>query len=496
MLRILTLLFFLIGIVFNANAQTISAKLLDKENNLPIPYATIQFSKNEGVMSNEEGDFEFEKSTEISAKDSIIISSLGFKTKALSLKDSLPKIIYLDTKIFKITPVVLTNKKVSVDEIIDGVKHNLSKNHKSSYSKSNLFVRENYKQRIKYFDFTIEKTTIDNINQQLFDSVTRKIPRSFTSLIESSGDLYINKSEEAKIQVNRALVIQNKHEIASAEKMQEDFMNMLKNNTKPNSYLVIKSGIIRLDKTESIDSIVRYDDKQTKKTIDEKNESIQKNRNDAVNALVKNLFINSDSKVDILNKSNRYSYTKSGYVEIGNDLAYIIDFVPKGKAKYKGKLYINTEDFAILQAEIYGARSIFDKHFNMLGINANELTFKSTLIFSKEMDQNYHLKYLKEETSQEVGIKRPIKVIEKNKIVKGRNKQNEVSFDMNIQIHNKSTKEIVLNKVNKTTQASFEAFQPKNTGQITRFNAYDTSFWNGYNILTPEKAIKELKIED
>lgn len=496
MLRILSTSLVLLFFVFNATGQRRAAKLLDKENKSPIPFATIQYAKNEATMSNEEGDFEFEIPKESASKDSIYISSLGYKTKAFSLLEAVPAILYLDEEIFQIDPVVLSNKKIDIDEIIESVKLNLSINYKSSYAKGELFIRENYKQRIKNFDFIIDKTSIDNINQKLFDSVTGKIPRKFTSLIESSGDVYVNKSKESKLLVKRALVIQNKHEIASAESMQEDFMNMLKENTKPNSYLVIKSGIIRLDKTESIDSIVKFDNKQNSKTVEEKNKSLQSNRHKSVNAMVKNLFINKDADVDILNKSNRYIFTKEGFVEIGKDLAYIVEFLPKGKAKYKGTLYINTEDFAILRAEIAGARNIFDKKFNMLGIKANELTFRSVIIFSKENDENYQLKYLKQESSQEVGIKRPIKVIEKNKIVKGRNKQNVVSFDMNIQIHNKTSKEIVLNQVNESNRAVFESLELETVVKTTRLNAYDISFWNGYNVLTPENAIKELTIED
>ena len=496
MLRIFTISFFIFGFISNGSAQKHSAKLVDKENDEPIPFATILYSKNEGTMSNEEGDFDYVKPEKVTSKDSIFISSLGFKKKAFALQDFIPEIIYLEEEVFKIDPVVLSNKRIEIDEILAKVKQNLNQNYKKLNFSSNLFVRESYKQRIKNFDFIIEKTSIDNINQHLFDSIMNKIPRKFTSLIETSGAIHVNNSKEAKTLVKRALVIQNKHDIASGESMQADFMKMLKENTKPNSYLVIKSGIIRLDKTESIDSIVNYEDKQSKKTEEEKNESIQKNRNNSVNFLVKDLFINKDSNIDILNKSHRYIFSKSGFVEIGNDLAYIIDFEPKGKAKYKGKLYVNTEDFAILRAEIYGARKIFDKKFNMLGIKANELSFKNVVIFSKENMDSYHLKYLKHDTSQEVGIKRPIKVIEKNKMVKGRNKQNEVSFSMNIQIHNRTIKELVLNQVEKSSLATFESFEPENVVKTTRLSAYDTSFWNGYNILTPEKAIKELKIED
>jgi len=38
--------------------------------------------------------------------------------------------------------------------------------------------------------------------------------------------------------------------------------------------------------------------------------------------------------------------------------------------------------------------------------------------------------------------------------------------------------------------------KPNMSYETTHLTQYDNSFWDSYNILTPEKAIQELKIED
>jgi hypothetical protein len=496
MLRKLILLsvFFLSTLV--GITQNISSKLLDNETKEPIPFATIQFGENMGVMSNEEGNFVFERPKNVVLNDSIEISSLGFKTKRILLSEPIPEKIYLDAEIFEIAPVVLSNTKLTVDDIIENVKSNLSKNYHIGYTKGKVFLRETYKQRFKYFNFDVKKSTFENINQKVFDTILNNFPKRFTALVESYGDIKLDDGNKGKLQLQKMMMIQSKHEKSSIEGMQKDFLEALEKNTRSDSYLVIKSGIIRLDKTESIDSITKSMKPKTKEEGEKRRIGSQNYRNNTLNNLLKNLYINEDAEVDILNKSNKYEFVKTGYVELEDAIAFVLEFKPKGKAKYKGKLYINTEDFAIVRSEIFGARKIFDKKMNMLGINANELTYKSTVIFTKEIDKKYHVKYIKREATQEVGIDRPIKIIEKNKNVSGRKTQNKLSFQMTISIHNYDKKEVVFNHIESDSKSSFESFEPKANFTTGRFNSYNKKFWQGYNIITPEKAIQELKIED
>ncbi len=495
-LRFVCVLLLLLGVVFKSDAQKVSAKLLNKENNEPIPFASIQFSEKEGTMSNEEGSFEFLKPERITVKDSLEIFSMGFKTKKLCLLDPIPEVIYLNTEIFPIAPVVLTNDKMTVNEIIDKVKRNLAKNYLTSYTKVQVFIRETYKQQFNEFRFDLKNSTIDNIDQDLFDSIINKIPDKFTSLIESYGDAYLYDNSAGKIQLIKAMIIQSKHQKSSVKRVQNDFLQALRDNTRPDSYLIIKSGVLRLDKTESIDSIVNQTNTMTKEEVKKKRLTTQKRRNNVLNKLVENLFFNKKASMDFLSKPGRYRFVKIGYEELKNGLAYVIEFKPKGSSKYKGKLYINTTDFAIVKSEVQGAKKIFNKHINIFGIKANDLTYKNTVFFKKEIDDRYHIKYIRTETTQEVGINRPFQIIEKNKYVKGRNTQNKVSLRMIISMHNHDVKEIVFKQPKAIFESEYKDLKQKNDFKIGRFNAYDKNFWNEYNILTPKKAIRQISIEE
>jgi hypothetical protein len=486
------LLFFLLLIpLVGLNAQILSAKIIDKETKEPISFAIIKISKNEGVMSNEEGFFEYEITKKIHRSDSLEISCLGFKSYKQSLTDSLPRVINLQSDVYEITPVILTNSKIRVDEIINRVKENLADNYLVQYSESNFFLREIYKQSFTRIRLKIIKSTIENIKQKLLDSIIKKFTKKHTSLVETFGKVYTKKSLKAKTQVDKIMVVRNEKEKASLNSLQKDFMQILKENMKPNSYLIIKTGIIRLNKTEIIDSITKSRDKKEEKI---KKSGISNYRNIVVNNFLKNLFINEDSEIDFINKSRRYIFKKIGYVELDERLVYVLEFKPKWRAKYKGKLYINIDDFAIIKAEIIGANEIFDKGYNFLGVRSDQLVYKSTILFSKDQSLKYCLKYVKIELVSEMGLNRSFKIIEKNKIVKGRNTQNKVKIALDVELKDQMVKEIIFNNYNTSTKTIYSKFKNNNNFNIDRFNSYKKDFWNGYTIITPEKEIKELKL--
>ena len=62
----------------------------------------------------------------------------------------------------------------------------------------------------------------------------------------------------------------------------------------------------------------------------------------------------------------------------------------------------------------------------------NQYLGKGKMFFTKEENGKYNLRYLEEEHGTRVGIRRPLKIIEKNKHVKGRNKQNELSLKLDM----------------------------------------------------------------
>jgi len=488
--------FFLLVFISNSYAQVYTAKILDKATEDPIPFVSIQFSEKGGTITNKEGVFKFEKTKKSILNDSIEISYLGYKTKKIAIQKKFPKIIYLTEEINALAPIFLINKNISATEIIKKVQQNTVSNYKNEYAKAEVFIRETYDTKIKKFKIDLKKSTIDNIDQKLFDTFLKDIPEKFTTLIESFGNAYFENLGKSKLEILKLMVVASKKQKKSAKKIENNFLKMLQENTKPNSYLIIKSGFVRLDKTESIDSIIASNSKTKKRDTVKMNKWSLTYRTQILNENIKNVFLNKDATVNFINKASRYEFTKTGYVEIGDDFAYVITFKPKRGAAYKGTLYINTTDFGILKAEIENAQNIYDKKFNMFGINVNDLSFKSTILFQKNKENNkYLIKYLKTALVEEASIDRPIKIIEKNKFVKGRRKQNQVSLRFKFYSQYTSKLEMVFNNniaINKETYQNYKPSAQKI--ERKRFNQYNKHFWKGYTIITPEKAIEELKI--
>ena len=88
-------------VAFTANqlsAQTFQSKVLDQKTNEPIPFATIQYGEHRGVISNEDGVFNFTLRKKAKATDSVHLSSMGYENKSFSLQNQLNSVIYLGAK--------------------------------------------------------------------------------------------------------------------------------------------------------------------------------------------------------------------------------------------------------------------------------------------------------------------------------------------------------------------------------------------------------------
>ena len=110
----LTLLFTIFFSV--VSAQQYSAKVVDKNSGEPIPFATVETGKNQGVITNEEGEFSFILNKKKHHQDSIYISSMGYEKKGVSLKDPIEQVISLEAKTFELGEVFLINKVFTAEE--------------------------------------------------------------------------------------------------------------------------------------------------------------------------------------------------------------------------------------------------------------------------------------------------------------------------------------------------------------------------------------------
>ncbi len=497
-LAMLFLLLFSGGI----NAQKVSSKLIDSISKEPVPYATIIFKKG-GTISNEEGKFTFLFGKNAKPTDTLMISCIGYETIKRPLTQFTDSVIFMLPKTNELREVILTNKNYTAKEIIEKVQENITKNYNFDLTKKRLFFRESSHQNFVKTDYKLKKSSIKEFNKAFLDSVLRSVPKNNSYYTEVLCDLYGNFSKDKqKIDMIKASELYDKNNEIGLTAFEDKFERIINDNVKPDSYFKVKSGIFsqkikpedlkgeKIDSTDA-EALKKKVEDQKKRELERKS-NFSKYRKSTLAGIMQDLFFQEKTKLNFIRKSNKYNFEITDLAYVGNDAAYVIKFAPKGSADYKGTLYVNMADFAILRADYENVKLV--KNFKLLGISFSIFRSKGKMIFSKDPSQLYSLQYLEKEDASRFGIRRPLKIVEKNKNVKGRRKQNELSVKLDMAMTNSQKFEVVFFNTGTLSTADFDSFKEKNTVTATYMPAYNPEFWKGYNIIEPNQAIKDYTV--
>jgi len=490
----------LFGLTSQINAQSVSSKIIDSVTQKPIPYATIQWASNKGAITNEEGRFSLLLQENMKETDSLFISCLGYESIGRPLNSFDEATIYMVPSAIELKEVLVSNKQYTAEEIIDLVEENLQKNYNFGFSKKRIFFRRSSHQNMKKSDYKLKKSTIEEFNKPSIDSIIASLPKRQSYYTEILGDLYGNfEEDDQKLDLIKASELYDKNNQLTFENVEKKFNKILNENVKKDSYFKVKSGFFgtKLDADDFFETEVDSSDvdalneklKKAKNDENERKKNFASYRRELLGKLMAKLPILDDSDLDFVTSSRKYRYTLQDFTYLGGNAVYVIDFVPKRSADYRGRLYVNSDDFALIRADFENVKAI--KNFKLLGISINRYLFKGKTIFSKDNDGRYSINYLEIEDGSRVGIKRPLKIIELNKKVKGRNKQNEFSAKVDIRMNNVDKNELVIFDTDDITPSTFTNFKEKNTVLPTYMPSYNPEFWSGYNIIEPNQAIRE-----
>jgi len=96
------------------------------------------------------------------------------------------------------------------------------------------------------------------------------------------------------------------------------------------------------------------------------------------------------------------------------------------------------------------------------------------------MVKKYNLSYFQSTRANLVSIKRPFKIIEKNKVVKGRNKQNQISAKLNFSTRSIYNKELQVFKIRKIDSKQYEKINEDNQVLPEYLKEFKTNFWDEF----------------
>ncbi|MDA9628458.1 carboxypeptidase-like regulatory domain-containing protein [Flavobacteriaceae bacterium] len=495
-MKIKSVFFLLIILLISSallNAQELTAVLKDSISHKVIPFASIYFNSGSGVVSNEEGHFrlQYDASKE---KDSLFISCMGYKTLNIPFSKVKDTVFYLSPKTIELNSIILSNNQLDVKEILKEIQKDIPEKYELGLTKKKLFFRETGAQEFKILDVKIKKTSITEFNQSFWDSTLLKIPRKNSWYFELIGNLNgdYNKKNQ-KLELLKALELEDKEKTAIFENIEKLFDTILKQNVKSNSFFKVRSGIIggKVEADEINDTT--EDTLTSKQKIQKEKDDFLKWRKRVLSNSIISLFDEEKLDLTILKKASKYKFTQTDFTYLGDTPVYIINFYPDGNADFKGKIYVDADKLALIRIEYKNIQPIRD--FSMFGVSFKEDLREVIVQFKKTASEKYSLEYFDFNTSFEGGFDRPLVITEKNKIVKGRNKQNQLKMDLNVVNRNNQRYQLVIFETTPLDIDVFEDFQEK--AKILPVNriTYDPNFWEGYMIIEPNASIKEYRVD-
>ena len=475
-------------------AQELSAIVLDSLYKNPIPFASIYFKSGIGVVSNEEGEFRLQYDNE-SKQDSVFISCMGYETLGIKLEKILDSIFYLNPKAIALKSVILSNEKVDVNQLIKLVKEDIPDKYELGYTRKKLFFRETGLSELKTINVKIKKSSIKEFNQSFWDSTLQKLPRKNEWYQEFAGILYGDFGKETqKLEIEKALDLEDKNNSAIFENIEKIFDTILKENIKTNSYFKVRSGIIGGKvEAEDLSSSLKDNDTLSREEKDEKKkENILSLRKTASTNFLDDIFEEEEFNFSVIKKSSKYKYKLIDFTYFNDTPVYVIEFKPDGNSDFAGKIYVDADKKALIRLEYKNIQNVRD--FSMFGISF-VLDLQELIIqFKKLSSGKYSLEYFEFTTRFDGGFERPLVIIEKNKLVKGRNKQNQLKMDLNVKNRQYQKLQLVVFETVPISKEDFEAYKEIPSVIPENLTEYDPKFWEDYSIIEPNKAIKAFKV--
>lgn len=476
------------------SAQLANSRIVDAKTKESVPYATILFAENRGIISNEEGRFSLDLEAVKSQQDSVFISSMGYEKTGFAIGNGLDSLLFLKPKPIELRGVYLFDNELSVSEIIEKVKERIPYNYNTSPVKQRLFLRTSEYNKIRKMEIEFKESTIAELNKKFIDSVLSILPRGANYFTESLADFYHTPGKQ-RLHIEKAAELYDKNNEGSMEALSKKLEKIFRDNVKPNSYLKIKSGIF--GQKVQVDSIL--DKSEQAAEIERELKEPEKNyylghKKRQLSDLYSELFFNEETKLNFLKKSGRFDFILKGFTELDEAAVYVIEFTPKRSEDFKGTIFVNIEDFAVMRVDYLNVKSL--RRIRLLGFMYEETDFRGTTIFAKGTTGKYDLRFIEQVFGKIMGIDRPLKVIEKNKFVKGKRRQNELSLGLDIVNQQTEKFELVVYASDPITPAEVNGVTENDTIKATYLSRYDPEFWKGYNIMEPNEAIREFSVAE
>lgn len=466
---------------------SLTGVLLDEQTKAPLPYANIVIvGKNKVITTNEKGYFLVRN---LAKTDSLNFHYIGYEQKKVCICDlQQGAAVSLKEEIISLNEFFVFSKDYDAKEIVKNVLKHKEDNYKNTLSKKQVFVRHRYISNIDKVKINFKKSSFSHLDEKMTQLFEQKIPKQSISYTDFLGDVYTSNQAEEKLKIQPIKVVRlNDKNVADLEQMEKVFTNLFA-NTKENEYWKIKSGIIG----GKIDTDITEPDTDIDSLSD-----FHKNNLSVTNYAERlqnrfNTIFEDKKKWDFLHNTSNYEYTLVGGTKVNNEDVYIIDFKPKNKGEFLGKLYIATSTFALVKADFKYDEGKTGTNVQLFGVGYTINQIDISIYFEKQ-GNNYELKYFAQKTGNRVSFDRNVSLIKKRERFLVDKKLNEIKVGLNMISREESSFEAIVIHQENIPSSTYEKLTPPNYFKMIYVDQFNDNIWKGYDILEPTKQMRDYK---
>lgn len=466
---------------------SLTGVLLDEQTKAPLPYANIVIvGKNKVITTNEKGYFLVRN---LAKTDSLNFHYIGYEQKKVCICDlQQGAAVSLKEEIISLNEFFVFSKDYDAKEIVKNVLKHKEDNYKNTLSKKQVFVRHRYISNIDKVKINFKKSSFSHLDEKMTQLFEQKIPKQSISYTDFLGDVYSSNQAEEKLKIQPIKVVRlNDKNVADLEQMEKVFTNLFA-NTKENEYWKIKSGIIG----GKIDTDITEPDTDIDSLSDfHKNNLSVSNYAERLQNRFNTIF-EDKKKWDFLHNTSNYEYTLVGGTKVNNEDVYIIDFKPKNKGEFLGKLYITTSTFALVKADFKYDEGKTGTNVQLFGVGYTINQIAISIYFEKQ-GNNYELKYFAQKTGNRVSFDRNVSLIKKRERFLVDKKLNEIKVGLNMISREESSFEAIVIHQENIPRITYEKLTPPNYFKMIYVDQFNDNIWKGYDILEPTKQMRDYK---
>ena len=398
-----------------------------------------------------------------------------------------------------LSEVVVGSNSISAEELIAQTKKVMAKAiNQTTNTSLQYFLRHSDIQHVEV-DFKLKKSTVSEIDASFVERLKQSIPSYSSSHLEG---LYTTSLTDTTPKVitrfEKGFQLLDEPSTVAIDDIEDILLGQIERSVAAGHFFKIKSGIFGTKiREEDIDlDEIRSANDSTKNSVPSEEDLKQRHRFASAMGYQRYEEISGyqlydpDPMIELFEKPQKFDLQIVDNKWYRDQWVHVVAFRQKSGDEFYGELWINETDKGLVQFKFVNNKPV--RSIKLLGFSYRIPRVQGQYFYRK-LNENHQFFFGRLEKDSEVGVDRPLSLIEKRKATFGGKKVNRVDLDINFNL--KQTEEFTY--IFKNTDENVVLKESDLTAYpvMERLETYPIDFWKDTEFsIAPSEAMKQFKI--